>query len=526
LLFFFDEFVLDTDRRELRKAAGLISVEPQVFDLLIYLIGNRDRVVSKDDVLAAVWGGRLVSESALTSRINAARHAIGDSGEAQRLIKTLPRKGVRFVGEVRQVHEPATATPQISEQHRPPALPDRPSIAVLPFANMSGDPEQDYFADGIAEEIITALSRMRLLFVIARNSSFAYKGRSVDEKQIGRELGVRYLLEGSVRRAAGRIRITGQLVEAETGLQLWADRFEGKVEDVFELQDYVTASVVGAIAPRLGQAEIERAKRKPTESLDAYDYYLRGMSNVHRWNKEANEEALHNFRCAIERDPEFGSAYGLAARCYSQRKACGWMADRQRETAEAERLAWLAVEFGKDDAVALCTAGIVIGYVVGNLDDGDKLIDQALALNPNLAWAWVFGSWIKIWLGEPDAVTERAARAMRLSPNDPEVLFFMQTATAYSQFLMGRYAEAFSWSQSALRQRPNSVISIVAAAASGALAGRLPEAQEAMERLRQLEPELCVADLKELSPFRRADHSARWADGLRKAGLPDTAPAT
>jgi TolB-like protein len=311
LRFFFDEFVLDTDRRELRGAAGLISVEPQVFDLLSHLISNRDRVVSKDELLAAVWNGRLVSESTLTTRINAARSAIGDSGEAQRLIKTLPRKGLRFVGAVREEQVPVNVARALpSKQPIPLALPDRPSIAVLPFANMSGDPEQEYFADGMVEEIITALSRMRWLFVIARNSTFAYKGRAIDVKQIGRELGVRYVFEGSVRKAANRVRITGQLLDASTGVHLWADRFEGGLEDVFDLQDQVTASVVGAIAPRLGQVEIDRAKRKPTESLDAYDYYLRGMANVHRWTREANNEALRNFNQAIERDPEFASAYG------------------------------------------------------------------------------------------------------------------------------------------------------------------------------------------------------------------------
>ena len=411
------------------------------------------------------------------------------------------------------------AAPQ-PEPPRPLALPDRPSIAVLPFANLSGDPEQDYFADGMVEEIITALSRMRWLFVIARNSSFAYRARTIDTREIGRELGVRYLLEGSVRRAATRVRIAGQLVEASTGVQLWADRFEGGLEDLFDLQDQVTASVVGAIAPRLREAEIDRARRKPTESLDAYDYFLRGLAKVHRWTREANNEALNSFRTAIDRDPEFASAYGLAARCYSQRKACGWMVDRRQETAEAERLARLAAELGKEDAVALCTAGIALAYVAGHLDDGSTLIDQALALNPNLAWAWVFGSWVKIWLGEPDAATERGARAIRLSPNDPEVLFFVQTATAYSHFLVGRYDEALFWAQTAMRQRPNFVISICAAAASGALAGRLADAEDAMARLRQLEPTLRVGDLRELSPFRRPDDFARWADGLRKAGLP------
>ena len=522
MLFVFDEFALDTDRRELRGARGLVSVEPQVFDLLTYLICNRDRVVSKNDILAAVWHGRLVSESALTTRINAARSAIGDNGEAQRLIKTLPRKGLRFVGAVRESQEAMALPPSLPlEQRTPLALPDRPSIAVLPFANMSGDPEQEYFADGMVEEIITALSRMRWLFVIARNSSFAYKVRTIDVRQVGRELGVRYILEGSVRKADNRLRITGQLVEASTGAHLWADRFEGGLEDVFNLQDQVTASVVGAIAPRLGQAEIDRVKHKRTESLDAYDYFLRGMANVHRWTREANSEALRNFCCAFKRDPEFASAYGLAARCYSQRKACGWMIDRRQETAEAERLAWLAAEFGKDDAVALCTAGIALAYVVGNLDDGNAMIDRALALNPNLAWAWVFGSWVKIWLGDPNVAAERGARAMRLSPNDPEVLFFTQTATAYSRFLVGSYAEALSWAQTAMRQRPDFVISICAAAASGALVGRLAEAQKVMERLRQLDPGLRISDLKALFPFRRPDDVAKWAEGLRKAGLPE-----
>jgi TolB-like protein/Tfp pilus assembly protein PilF len=522
LLFSFDEFVLDTARRELRGATGPVPVEPQVFDLLTYLIRNRHRVVSKDDILLAVWNGRMVSESALTTRINAARSAIGDSGVAQRLIKTLPRKGLRFVGTVREEAEPmAEIAPMPSGQAAPATPPDRPSIAVLPFANISGDPEQDYFADGMVEEIITALSRMQWLSVIARNSSFAYKGRAVDVKQVGRELAARYVLEGSVRKAANRVRISGQLLEAATGIHLWADRFEGGLEDVFHLQDRVAGSVVGAITPRLGKAEIDRARRKPTGSLDAYDYFLRGMAHLHRWTREDSNEALQNFRQAIELDPEFAPAYGLAARCYSQRKACGWVTVRRQETVEAERLARLAAEFGKDDAVALCTAGIVIAYVAGNLDDGNVLIDRALALDPNLAWAWVFGSWVEIWRGEPDAALERATHALRLSPNDPEVLFFIQTATAYCHFLAGRYVEALSWAQTAVRQRPDVIISIAAAAASGSLAGRFQTAQHAMAQLRQLDPVLRISDLGDLFPFRRADDRKRWAEGLRKAGLPD-----
>jgi TolB-like protein len=526
MLFLFDEFALDTERRELRGPHGLVALEPQVFDLLAYLIRNRDRVVSKDEILSSIWSGRIVSPSALSTRINAVRHAIGDSGGMQRYIKTLPRKGVRFVGEVREqakAESYAASLPTVGaeEELYHSALDNRPSIAVLPFSNLSGDPDQDYFADGMVEEIITALSHMRWLSVIARNSSFVYKGKSVDVRQVGRELGARYVLEGSVRKSKDRLRISGQLLDTSTGTHLWADRFDGQMKNVFEFQDQVAESVVGAIAPHLGRAEISRARRKPTESLDAYDYYLRGMANVHRWSRPANDEALRDLSRAIDLDPEFAAAYGLAARCYSQRKSCGWITDRHRETAEAERLALKAAELGADDAVALCMAGIVLAYVVGNVAYGSTLIDRALALNTNLAWAWSFGSWVKIWLGETDEAAERGARAIRLSPNDPEVLFFMQTATAYSHFLAGHYDDAFSWAQAAMRERPGIVITMCAAAASGAFCGHVGEARSIVERLRELQPDMRLRDLEELFPFQRSNDSERWREGMQKAGLPE-----
>jgi TolB-like protein/Flp pilus assembly protein TadD len=400
------------------------------------------------------------------------------------------------------------------------ALPDKPSIAVLPFVNMSDDPKQEYFSDGVAEEIITGLSRFRHLFVIARNSSFTYKGRAVDVKHVGRELGVRYVLEGSVRKAGNRVRITGQLVDAATGAHLWADRFDGALEDIFDLQDQVTASVVGEIAPKLEQAEIERAKRKPTESLDAYDYYLRGMAGVHRWARAANDDALRMFYRAIELDPEYASAYGMAARCYSQRKTSGWVTDREHETAEAARLVQRAAELGKDDAVALCTAGIALAFVVGEPNDGAALTDRAIALNPNLAMAWLFSGWSKVWAGEPEVAIERLARAMRLSPHDPHV-FNMQAGTGLAHFFAGRYAEAWSWANMAVMEQPNHLIATCAAAASSALLGRTNEAQKAMAHLRQLDPTLRISNLKDLFPIRLAEAFAKWEEGLRKAGLPD-----
>ena len=385
---------------------------------------------------------------------------------------------------------------------------------------MSGDAEQDYFADGIVEEIITALSRMRWLFVIARNSSFTYKGRAVDVKQVGRELGVRYVLEGSVRKAGSRVRITGQLIDASTGAHLWAERFDGGLEDIFDLQDQVTASVVGAIAPKLEQAEIERAKRKPTESLDAYDYFLRGMAAFHQWTREANNEALPLFYKAIELDPDFASAYGLAARCYVQRKTNGWVTDRAHEIAETARLARRAAELGRDDAVALYSAGIALAYVVGDLDGGAAYIDRALVLNPNLAPAWLHSGWVKVWLGEPEVAIERAARAMRLSPHDP-LIFSMQAATAAAHFFAGRYAEALSWAEMSIRGQPDSIHSTCVAAAALRSPGTRRQRAKPWHACVRLTPELRISNLRDLWPIRRAEDFDRWAEGLRKAGLPE-----
>jgi TolB-like protein/Tfp pilus assembly protein PilF len=317
-------------------------------------------------------------------------------------------------------------------------LPSKPSIAVLPFDDLSGERDQEYFADGMVEEIITALSRFRGLFVIARNSSFAYKGRTVNVREVGRELGVRYILEGSVRKAGNRLRISGQLIDATMSMHLWAEGFDGDLADIFDLQDQVTTSVVGAIAPKLEQAEIERTKHRPTDSLDAYDCYLRGLAGLHRFTKEDNTEALSHFRRAVELDPNFAAAYGMAARCYAQRKAGRWMADLDLDIAEAARLARRAVELGQDDAVALCTAGYALADVVNELEDGDNLIDRALTLNPNLAMAWIFSGWVKISLGSPELAIERLTHAMRLNPQD-SYYFGARAALASAHLAAGRY---------------------------------------------------------------------------------------
>jgi TolB-like protein len=525
--FLFESYVLNPGRRELTRGSEVIVIGPKVFDLLVYLVRNREQVVSKDDLLDTVWGGRIVSESTVTSHINAVRKAIGDSGEEQRLVRTIARKGFRFVADVGETPSsdgvrPQETGPALSGETSAPTLPlpDKPSIAVLPFQNMSGDPDQEYFAGGVVEDIITALSRLRWLFVIARNSSFTYRGRAVDVKQVGRELGVGYVLEGSVRKVANRVRITGQLIDATTGAHLWAERFEGTLDDIFELQDQVAASVVGAMAPQLERAEIERAQRTPTTSLNAYDCYLRGIANLQQGSKEAINAALPLLHRAIELDPGFASAYGMAAWCYFWRKVNGWMTDRAQEIAEGARLARRAVELGQDDAVALTRGGHALGHLAGDLDGGIALLDRAVVLNPNLAAAWFLGGYLRVWHGETDAAIEHFARAMRLSPLDPE-MYRMQAGMAVAHLFAGRFDAASSWAEKAFRHLPSFLMVVSIIAASHALADRTEQAQRAMDHLRRLDPALRISNIKDWLPIHRSEDFAILADGLRKAGLPE-----
>jgi len=516
MLLLFGDCALDPDRRELRRAAGAVAIGPQVFDLLLHLVRNRERVVSKDDLLETVWGGRIVSESTITSHINAARTAIGDSGQLQGLIRTVARKGFRFVGDVAE----AASGTDIRAGGRSLILPDKPSIAVLPFINLSGETDQDYFADGMVEDIITGLSHIRWLFVIARNSSFTYRGRVVDVKQIGRDLGVRYVLEGSVRRAANRVRITGQLIDAGTGGHLWAERYEGGLDDVFELQDRITGNVVGAIAHELEHAEIERAKRKPTECLDAYDYFLRGMAGFHTGTQAALDQALAHFLKAGALDPDYASAWGMAAWCLFWRRLSGWTTDPDGDTIEGARLARNAVDLGRQDAVALTRGGHALAHFTRDLDAGIDFLDRALVLNPNLAAAWFLGAYLRVWRGEPDEAIRRFDHAIRLSPLDSE-MFRMQAGVAMAHLIAGRFDLACAGAEKALRDVPHFSLSAAVIAASCALSGRMAEARRAMADVRRLDPALRLATLEQWLPFQRSQDLALFGDGLERAGLPD-----
>ena len=536
----FQEFALDLTRGCLRSGDRDIDLRPKAFAVLHHLAKNAGRLVPKQELYQAVWPDVVVCDDSLVQCIRQLRDKLGDEGH--RLIKTVHRRGYLLDVAVSTSHfaegfptasaslvattsAAASLVPSLDQGDREARLPlsiaNKPSIAVLPFQNMSGDPEQEYFADGMVEDIITELSRFRWLFVIARNSSFTYKGRVVDVKQVGRELGVRYLLEGSVRKSANRIRIAGQLIDTSSGAHLWADRFEGAIEDVFELQDRVTARVVGVIAPRLQQAEIERARRKPTESLDAYDLVLRGCANVQKRTREGNDEALSLFYQAIERDPDYAWAYALAADCFNTRKAFGWVINSEKEIAETKRLARRALRLGNDDASVLCFAGWALASVCKELDDGADFLDQALSINPNLAFGWFARGVVKVWLSELDQAVEHFAHAMRLSPRGPH-LFLMQQGIAHAHFFAGRYDEALTWAKKALRGLPDFHIALRIAAASCALAGRDEEAKKLMARLLEIDPALRTSNLQNLlGPYRQPEYPAKFADALRKAGLPE-----
>jgi TolB-like protein/Flp pilus assembly protein TadD len=518
LRYLFEEYAFDTDRRELHRGADVISIAPQVFDLLDYLIRNRERVVSKDDLIDAIWNGRVVSEAALTTRLNVARTAIGDSGEEQRLIKTLPRKGFRFVGPVVEAQGDAGAAVADNSLEPPkPALtlPDKPSIAVLPFANLSSDLEQDYFADGMVDDITTALSRFKLLFVIARHSSFTYKGRAVDIKQVGRELGVRYVLEGSVRKAAGKVRITCQLIDATTGAHLWADRFEGDLGDIFALQDEITVNVVSAIQPKLLQAEIDLAVRRPS-SLSAYDLYLQATAYYYSMTRERMAKALRLLYRALEIDPRYSHAASLAILCHTLNLMQRWAIDPQSEIKEAARLSQLVLSIDENDPDTLACVGWAKAYLSGDFGAATEMVDRAVTLNPNSATAWTYRGLTCVYVGQPQEAVRSFERGIRLSPLDP-MLFGMFAMMGVALISLSRFDEAVAAAMKALRKNQTFGLAYRCLAAALAHLGRDAEARRTVAQLLEIEPDFRISEYV----ARSGQWPQMYIDGLRKAGLPE-----
>jgi TolB-like protein len=510
----FSGFTLDPGRGLLRQDGSIVQLRAKSLELLLFLAANAGRVVTKDELLEVVWNGMAVTEDSLTQCVHDVRRALGDS--TQELIRTVPRRGYLFA--VTAEAKPAAQGESPATQQ--PAAPDRPTLAVLPFINLSGDPDQDYFADGMAEEIITALTRIKWLTAISRNSSFAYKGRAADIKTIARELGVRYVLEGSIRKASGRIRVSARLADADTGAQLWAERFDGTVEDVFELQDQITSKVVGAIAPKLESAEIDRATRKATANLQAYDYYLRSLTGFYRITRPGNDEALFNLYRAIDLDPNFATAYGFAARTIVQRNSGGWIDDYEREFGEAERLARRAIELGQDDAVALSCAAFALCDLCDDPKSAVICVDKALALSPSLASAWLYSSWIRCAIADIETALAHVQSVRRLSPNDPQV-FSIHCCEGVVHFSAGNFKKALACAEAALQAKFDHILGNCLAVTSAVHAGLADEAGLALGRMLRFNPSLTIARASKLQPFYNEEVKQAWFGGLREAGLPE-----
>ena len=518
--FLFADHVLDTDRRELRRGGEGLAVEPQVFDLLVYLVGNRDRVVSKDDLIGAVWGGRVVSDSTLTSRINAARKAIGDSGEQQKLIRTVARKGLRFVGAVREQQPRGKVVPQgddAREAVRPALpLPDRPAIAVLPFANMTGDPAQEYFADGVSEDIITALSKLRWFFVIARNSSFIYKDKAVHLKQVAEELGVGYVVEGSVRKGGDRIRITVQLNDVSTGSHIWAERYDRSLADVFAVQDEITEAIVAAIEPQLYAAENFRAKRKAPDSMDAWDLVMRALSHYWRVTRQDNMVAQALLEKATAIDPNYGQALGVLAASHMFCAHMGW--ENIAEAAPiAERAALTAVNADSEDPWGHNALGHVHLFK-RRFDDSLAEFELALRLNPNFSLAQGYYGLALSYCGRWREGDLAVRRALRLSPRDPFSAIYCGIAS-YAQFVGRNYAEAIRLAREGIRQRSDFVGAHRVLTAAAGMAGERDLAKDALQELRRAQPGISLAWITEQMPIRLDAEREHYLDGFRRAGL-------
>jgi len=399
-------------------------------------------------------------------------------------------------------------------------LPDKPSLALLPFQNLSSDPEQEYFADGMVEEITTAIARLPWLFVIARNSAFTYKGKPVNVKQVAQELGVRYVLEGSVRKAGNRVRITGQLIDTTTGAHIWADRFDGALDDIFELQDRVASSVAGTIEPKLRQSEIERASRKPTANLTAYDLYLRALARSYRYTDEGLAEAVVLARQALAIDPSYAPAAALVGRCRWVQRVQGWGALSDEDVGEACRLAKQALEAERDDAETISQAAWTLFFMAGEAAMAAAALDRALTLNPNAAHAWLVRGNIHALRNQPEAAIEAIERARRLSPFDPYSCFYA-AAIAAAHFAARRFEQAIEWADRSLHDQPRLVTAIRLKVAALAHLGHLDEARAELSRVLATDPKLTIAGFREYAHFAAPEVLKLFVTGLRLAGLPE-----
>jgi TolB-like protein/Tfp pilus assembly protein PilF len=509
-MFQFEDFTLDCDRRELRRAGAVVALEPQVFDCLEFLVRNRHRVVSKDDLFESVWRGRAVTEATLSTRLNGVRTALGDSGKAQRLIRTLPHRGFRFVGAVEEL---PVAAPRPSA---PLSLPDTPSIAVLPFQSMSEEAEQRHFADGLTEDLITGLSRLKWLFVIARGSTVAYGNRAVDMRRIGRELGVRYLVDGSVRKAEARVRITAKLVDAESGSQLWANRYDRDLVDMFGVQDEITESILATIEPRLYAAESDRARRQRPGNLDAWSCFVQAVTLLDDPTRENLAAMRALLGRATELEPTYARAHALLAFAIAAESVVGWT-DPSAAIGAARENATTAVRLDGDEP----WAHLALGYVHRQRGETELAIaeyEKALALSASFAFAHTHLGFALCGVGRTTEALAHVSVAERLSPYGL-VAGLNDMVRAMAAFIDARYDDGVDFARRAIREGRGDVNIRRHLVANLAAAGRLAEAREALAALRDSVPNLSAKALAYMICFWRERDRERYVDAFRAAGL-------
>jgi adenylate cyclase len=483
------------------------------------IYGDGVNVAARLESLAAP-GGICISESVRTAIGNKLPLDFEFMGEQS--VKNIAEPVRSYRVTMKTASDPQTAAASANDSREPPEpeQSDKPSIAVLPFTNMSAEPEQEYFADGVTEDIITALSNVQSFFVIARNSTFTYKGKSVDVKDVGRQLGVRYVMEGSIRKAGNRVRVTAQLLDARSGKHIWADKYDGALDDIFDLQDQITSTVIGAIEPRLHRAEIERVKHKRPDSLDAYDYVLRGLASMNELTPEDTAAGLHQFRLAIERDPNYARAYACASWCYRRHVQINGMTLSEEDRDECIRLTNAALKADDTDPYVLWHAGLTAGLLENDLDTGTALVDRSLAINPNSVRAWASSGMLRNISANTSTAIEHAERAMRLSPLDT-AMWVLYSVLAIAHMQEQRYEDAASWARKSIRQHRFNLPAYHVLAASCTHRDRLDEAKETIQQLLELDPELTITRLQEIYPVANYKNLDSFLDGLRRAGLPE-----
>lgn len=517
----FGPFELDIAKFELREDGSPLNVEPQVFSVIRLLVENRHRMVSKSELMDVIWEGRIVSESAVTSRIRSARKALGDDGKAQRFIRTVHGQGLRFVADV-HVAAPATTRPGTEAPHSDQHVSKGGStIVVLPFVNMSAEAEQDYFAHGITEDIITALSNVRTFTVLSRNSGNTHKDKSVEARHFEPEPNVNYIIEGSVRRARNRVRVTSQLVDVATGEHLWAERYDGTLDDIFDLQDRITSTVVGTIEPELVRAEGLRLQGKPPNSMDAYDHLLRGLACMHKLIPEETAKALAHFEKAIELDPTYGRAYAFATWVYRRSvQECGLASLSQSDRRRAVDLARKALRHDRNDPFVLVYASITFSEIERNLDEASALVDRALAMNPNSHRFWNAKARLFAQGGNTAQAIEAGHRAISIGPYDPGIwVTYWAIAEAHLQELQFEQAIEFAKLAVLANERVGPAYFIRAAAC--AQLGNQTEAQEALAGALRINPGMTVRAFPASYHVASYKNLEVYLDGLRRAGLPD-----